>query len=48
MSAKYLRPGAYRVACDGIILTVLAKNPCEALAIAARILGIGEPVQVAA
>lgn len=41
MSARYLRPGAYLVSYQGAALTVISRNPCDALAIAARIFGIG-------
>lgn len=41
MSARYLKHGAYLVTYQGASLTVLSKNPCDALAIAARIFGIG-------
>lgn len=42
MSAIYIRRGAYRVTHMGQSVTVMAKHPCDALAIAARIFGIGE------
>lgn len=47
MSAKFIRPGAYRVCHAGQAVTVIARNPCDALVIAARIFRIGnesEPV----
>jgi hypothetical protein len=49
MSAKYLRPGAYRVSHAGQSVTVIAGNPCDALMIAARIFKIAfETEKVAA
>jgi hypothetical protein len=41
MSAKFIRPGAYKVSHAGQSITVIASNPCIALMIAARIFKIG-------
>lgn len=48
MSAKYIKKGAYSVSHQGRKVIVLAKHPCEALAIAARLFGLGEYVKVSA
>lgn len=48
MSAKFIRPGAYSVSHNGRKVIVLAKHPCEALAIAARLFGLGEYIKVSA